>query len=95
MSSKKNKFKRGDLVEVITGSNKGKRGKVLEIKKQKRKTKPERVIVKVEGVAMKVCNVKPNQDNPEGGKIEREGFIDGSNVMSAERFDKKRTKKEG
>lgn len=78
----KTKIKRGDEVVVIAGSHKGKRGKILQILPAK-----ERVVI--EGVAMVKRHVRRSQENPEGAIVEREGSVHHSNVMLAERFDKK------
>lgn len=66
------KIKKGDTVRVIAGVDKGKEGKVLEVKDGK---------VKVEKVNLVKKHVKPNQANPKGGIIEEEAFFDASNVM--------------
>ena len=66
------KIKKGDTVRVIAGVDKGKEGKVLEVKNGK---------VKVEGVNKVKMHVKPNQTNTKGGIIEEEAFFDVSNVM--------------
>ncbi|MDO5707160.1 MAG: 50S ribosomal protein L24 [Andreesenia angusta] len=66
--------KKGDKVVVITGKNKGKTGIVKEVLPKK-----NRVIV--EGVNMVVKHQKPSQAMPQGGRIEKEGSIDASNVM--------------
>lgn len=66
------KIKKGDTVRVITGIDKGKEGKVLEVKDNK---------VKVEGIKFVKKHVKPNQSNTKGGIVEQEAFIDISNVM--------------
>ncbi len=66
------KIKKGDTVRVIAGVDKGKEGKVLEVKGTK---------VKVEGVNKVKKHVKPNQSNPKGGIIEEEAAFDISNVM--------------
>ena len=66
------KIKKGDTVRVIAGVDKGKEGKVLEVKGKK---------VKVEGVNKVKKHVKPNQSNPKGGIIEEEAALDISNVM--------------
>ncbi|MEO0794739.1 MAG: 50S ribosomal protein L24 [Verrucomicrobiota bacterium] len=76
------KIKRGDEVVVISGAHKGQRGKVLQVLREK-----ERVII--EGVNMIKKHQKATQDNPEGAIVEREGTVHYSNVMLAERFDKK------
>ena len=72
--------KKGDEVVVIAGSEKGKRGKIIEVK-----SKSQRVIV--EGVKMIKKHTKRNQNNPQGAIVEREGAIHISNVMSAASFD--------
>jgi large subunit ribosomal protein L24 len=79
--------KKGDEVVIIAGSDKGKRGKIIEVSRAK-----QRVIV--EGAAMIKRHVKKNQANPNGAIIEREGTVHISNVMKAEVFDasKRRSK---
>jgi large subunit ribosomal protein L24 len=81
--------KKGDVVVIIAGSNRGKRGKIIEVQRNK-----GRVIV--EGAAMIKRHTKKNQQNPNGAIIEREGTVHVSNVMKAEAFDAstKRTKAE-
>ena len=74
-------IKREQEVVVIAGSHKGKRGKVLSVKTG------ESVIV--EGVNLITKHIPKTQENPEGGKTEREVRIHYSNVMLAERFDSK------
>lgn len=71
---KKVHVKKGDEVEVIAGNDKGKRGRVLLVKPNE-----ERVLV--EGINMRIHHDKPSQDNPKGGRIEREMSIHISNVM--------------
>ena len=70
----KTHVKKGDIVEVISGSEKGKRGKILRILKDQ-----DRVIV--EKINMMKRHTKPTQTNQQGGIIEREGKIHISNVM--------------
>ncbi len=70
----KTHVKKGDTVEVIAGSEKGKRGKILRILKDQ-----NRVIV--EKINMMKRHTKPTQTNQQGGIIEREGKIHISNVM--------------
>jgi len=79
------KIKRGDLVVVVRGRDKGKQGKVLKvIKKVERNKKGEVIRVKtrvvVEGVNIRKKHVKATQFS-EGGIIEFEAPIDISNVM--------------
>ena len=66
------KIKKGDTVRVIAGVDKGKEGKVLEVKDGK---------VRVEGVNKVKKHVKPNQSNTKGGIVEEEAAFDISNVM--------------
>jgi len=66
------KIKKGDLVQVIAGKDKGKEGKVLSVKDGK---------VVVEGVNTVTKHAKPSQANPQGGIIKKEAAIDISNVM--------------
>lgn len=68
------KIKKDDLVQVITGKDKGKTGKVLSVD-----TKNNRVLV--EGVNMVSKHSKPSMTNQQGGIIEMEAPIDLSNVM--------------
>ncbi|MBR3039386.1 MAG: 50S ribosomal protein L24 [Lachnospiraceae bacterium] len=68
------KIKKGDTVQVIAGADNGKQGKVLEVDQKNGK-------VKVEGVKIVKKHSKPSAGNPNGGIIEKEGFIDASNVM--------------
>jgi large subunit ribosomal protein L24 len=82
--SAKEEIKRGSQVIVITGSNKGKQGKVLEIKRKKNR-------VVIENVAM-VKKHEKAKDKAEGGIIEREGSIHRSNVMLLEKFNLKKSK---
>lgn len=72
--------KKGDEVVVIAGSEKGKRGKIIEVSSKK-----ERVLV--EGVKMIKKHTRRNQNNPQGAIVEREGAIHISNVMPVAVFD--------
>ncbi len=69
--------RRGDLVVVTKGKDKGKRGKVLRVLAGKA-TGSERVIV--EKVNLVKRHTKANQKNPQGGIIEKEGTIAIANV---------------
>ncbi len=75
MASKlKFRLKTGDKVEVITGKERGKRGKILAVF-------PDTGKVTVEGVARVKRAVKPSQKNPQGGIVDKEMAVDASNVM--------------
>ncbi len=70
----KAKIKKGDLVRVIAGKDKGKEGKVSSVD-----AKNNRVVV--EGINMLTKHTKPSAQNQNGGIINQEGAIDISNVM--------------
>lgn len=80
------KIKVGDTVQVITGSNKGKEGKVLKVLR-----KDNRVIV--DGVNIVKKSVKPSANNETGGILEIEAPIHISNVKVVTKEAKKETKK--
>ena len=67
-------IKKGDMVYVNAGNDKGKTGKVLEII-----TKKDRAIV--EGVNMVSKHTKPNAKHPQGGIIKQEAVIHISNLQ--------------
>ena len=69
------KFKKGDTVEVISGKDAGKRGRILVVDRGR-----ERLVI--EGVNMIKRHTRPNpQKNIQGGVVEREAPIHASNVM--------------
>jgi len=78
--------KRGDQVVVLAGTEKGKRGKIIAVL-----TKKERVIV--EGIKMIKRHTKKSQQHPQGAIVEREGSVHISNVMKAEVFDARATRR--
>ena len=68
------KIKKGDTVKVIAGKDKDKEGKVLSVDAKKNK-------VIVEGINMITKHTKPNAQNQQGGIVNKESYIDASNVM--------------
>lgn len=76
------KIKKGATVQVITGSDKGKKGKVLEVNSSKMK-------ILVEGV-----KIQTHYDKKDG-LLKKEGYIDYSNVKLVEgaATEKKKTAK--
>ncbi len=68
------KIKKGDMVRVIAGGDKGNEGKVISVD-----TKSGRVVV--EGVHLVKKHTKPSMANQAGGIVEQEAPIDISNVM--------------
>ena len=68
------KIKKGDMVRVIAGKDKGKEGKVLSVDAKNHK-------VVVEGINMATKHTKPCMQNQAGGIVQEEAAIDVSNVM--------------
>jgi large subunit ribosomal protein L24 len=62
-----------DMVEVIRGDDRGKRGKVLSVDAKAGK-------VVVEGVNLVYKHVRRSQRNPQGGRLRREMPVDVSNL---------------
>ena len=77
--------KKGDEVVVIAGSEKGKRGRIIEIL-----TNKQRAIV--EGTHLMKKHVRKSQQHPNGAIVEKEGSVHLSNLIRAEKFDAKRGK---
>jgi len=75
----------GDLVMVTAGNDRGKTGKVLVVDSKND-------IVVVEGVNVRAKHVRPNQQNPQGGRVEREMPIHISNVSPLSPSTKKPTR---
>ncbi len=71
------KFKKGDMVQIIAGDDKGKTGKVLQVLPKKNK-------VVVEGCKIAKKAVKPTEENTKGGHVNKEMPIDVSNVKKVE-----------
>ena len=79
------KIKVGDNVRVITGSNKGKEGKVLKVLRNENR-------VLVDGVNVVKKHIKPNKANETGGILEVEAPIHISNVKLVTKETKKEVK---
>ena len=67
-------LKKHDMVQVITGNDRGAKGRVLSVD-----TTKNRVII--EGVNIRKRRLKPSQRNPQGGIVPQELAIHVSNVM--------------
>lgn len=87
METTKTRIRKNDIVQVMTGADggkvkadsgadRGKRGKVLEIDR-------ERNLAKVQGVKMIYRHLPQSKDpsKPGGGRIEKEAFVNLSNLM--------------
>jgi large subunit ribosomal protein L24 len=68
------KIAKNDIVEVVAGNDRGKRGKVLKVL-------PKTGRVVVEGVNFIHRHTRPRTQQDKGGIIEKEAPIDVSNVM--------------
>ena len=66
-------IKKGDIVYVNTGEDKGKTGRVLKVL-----VEDQRAIV--EGVNMVMRHTKPNAKSPQGGRTEKEASVHISNL---------------
>jgi large subunit ribosomal protein L24 len=78
------KIKKGDLVEVIAGRNKGEKGRVLEVLKGEDK-------IRVEGIFVQKRHVRAGarQNMPSGGILDKPGRIHISNVrLYSEKLEK-------
>jgi large subunit ribosomal protein L24 len=62
-----------DTVEVLAGDDKGKRGKVIRVLREKNQ-------VVVEGINRVYKHMKPSRRNPQGGRLSKEMPVDASNV---------------
>ena len=74
MSGVKLKLKKDDIVEVIAGREKGKKGKILALY-------PEDGKLTVEKLNMVKRHTKPSAQNKQGGIVEKEGQLAISNVL--------------
>ncbi|MDD6156882.1 MAG: 50S ribosomal protein L24 [Lachnospiraceae bacterium] len=68
------KIKKGDMVKVIAGKDKGKEGKVIAVYAKNN-------TLLVEGINMVTKHAKPSMANQQGGILQQEAPIDASNVM--------------
>ncbi len=66
--------KKGDTVQIISGKDRGKQGKVLEVS-------PKEGKVIVEGHGMVTKHVKPRKMGEQGGIVKAEGAMYASKVM--------------
>ncbi len=66
--------KKGDMVEIVSGDNRGSTGKVMRVD-------PDKKRVWVEGLNLAHKHVRPSQQNPQGGRIRVEKPIHISNVL--------------
>lgn len=77
--------KKGDDVVVLTGKERGKRGKIMQLLPNKNRAV-------VEGLMMVKRHQKQKDENTPGEIVEREGSIHVSNLMLASKWDERRNK---
>jgi large subunit ribosomal protein L24 len=69
------RIRKGDLVQVIAGADKGRQGRVMAVDRKGGR-------VRVEKVRLQKRHLKPGRKAARsGGILEQEGFIDASNVL--------------
>lgn len=67
-------LKKGMVVKVISGNHRGQTGKILDVF-------PKKMKAIVEGVNFRKRSVRPTQENPSGGYVDREAPLHISNLM--------------
>ena len=67
-------IRKGDMVRVVTGDDRGTTARVLRVI-------PDENKVVVEGVNKVYKHLKPSRRNPQGGRLSKEMPVDVSNVM--------------
>ena len=68
------RIRKGDMVAIVSGDDKGKRGRVLRVLIDK-----DRLVV--EGVNLVYKHMRKSQQSPQGGRVRREAAVHASNVM--------------
>ena len=68
------KFKKGDQVKILTGKDKGKTGKILEVRRNDGK-------VVVEGISLITRHRRPRKSNEKGQKLVKPAAVNASNVV--------------
>ena len=68
------KIRKGDTVQIMSGADSGKVGRVIKVYLNKGR-------ILVEGINMVKKHTRPSQDNPQGGIIEKEASIHVSNIL--------------
>lgn len=76
-------IRKGDLVQVVSGADRGKQGRVVAVDREKRR-------VRVEKVRVQKRHLKPGRKGAQtGGILEQEGYVDASDVMLVDPADRK------
>lgn len=67
-------IRKGDLVEIVAGNDRGKRASVMEVM-------PGKGQLLIEGVGQVYKHLRRDRKNPQGGRLQKEAPVDVSNVM--------------
>jgi len=67
------KIKKNDKVLILSGKDKGKSGKVLQVM-------PKQNRLSIEGLNILIKHLRPQKENEKGQRVEFPGFINTSNV---------------
>ena len=67
-------IRQGDMVEVVAGDDRGKRGRVLRVIPKKNR-------IVVQGINLRWKHMRKSQKSPQGGRVRREVPLQISNVM--------------
>jgi len=77
------RIRKGDLVQVISGADRGKQGRILAVDSGRSR-------VRVQGVRIQKRHLKPGRAGARtGGIVEQEGYVDRSTVMLVDPTDNK------
>ena len=77
------RIRKGDFVQVMTGVDRGKQGRVIAVDELRGR-------VRVEKVRMQKRHLRPGSKGArQGGIVEQEGYVDGSNVQLLDPKDNK------
>lgn len=68
------RIRKGDMVEILAGNDRGKRGRVLRVI-------PDKDRIVVQGVNLRWKHMRKSQQMPQGGRMRREMPLHASNVM--------------
>ncbi|MFH0853616.1 MAG: 50S ribosomal protein L24 [bacterium] len=68
------KFKKGDNVQILTGKDRGKKGKIIQVLPKANK-------VVVDGINMMTKNVRPRRSREKGQIVKYNAPLNASNVM--------------
>lgn len=67
------KIKKGDKVKILSGKDRGKAGKILQVFTEKKK-------ISVEGLNLLIKHLRPRREGEKGQRIEFPAALDSSNV---------------